>query len=153
IGQEISCTLYASDVPLQFNILGMLTLDFRGGLRFRAEANLASGLGGVRLKMIGFEVSASSPVLGNVTITQADIDTTPLSLLYIGSNAAGAYRQTMLLDVTMTIEKPPGGGPPLVLSNPGTATLINDSLKAFPPQGAVFQLQQPVDFAPPGAPD
>ena len=52
----------------------------------------------------------------------------------------------------MTVEKPPGGGPPLVLSNTKTATLINDSLTVFPPQGSVYQLQQPVDLAPVGAP-
>ncbi len=40
-----------------------------------------------------------------------------------------------------------------MLSNTKTATLLNDSLTVFPPQGSVYQLQQPVDLAPVGAPN
>jgi hypothetical protein len=152
IGLEIPCSCHASDVPLQVNVLGLVTLDFKGGIRVRVEANLAGGLGGVRLKVIGHEVSADSPVLGKVTISQADIDTTPLSLLEVLSTMPPKYRQTMYLDFTVTVEKPPGGGPPLVLSNTKTATLINSNLTVFPPQGSVYQLQQPVDLAPVGSP-
>jgi hypothetical protein len=36
----------------------------------------------------------------------------------------------------------------LVLSNTKTAALINDNLTQFPPQGDVYQLQEPVDLAP-----
>ncbi|HEX3758352.1 MAG TPA: hypothetical protein VHW23_06580 [Kofleriaceae bacterium] len=140
------------NVPLQVNVLGLVQLDFKGGIRVRVEANLAAGLGGVRLKVIGHEVSADSPVLGKVTISQADIDTTPLSLLEVLGTLPPKFRQTMFLDFTVTVEKPPGGGPPMVLSNTKTATLLNDSLTVFPPQGAVYQLQQPVDLAPVGAP-
>ena len=153
IGLEIPFSCYAVNVPLQVNVLGLIQLDFKGGIRVRVEANLAGGLGGVRLKVIGHEVSADSPVLGKVTISQADIDTTPLSLLEVLSNMPPKFRQTMLLDFTVTVEKPPGGGPPLVLSNTKTAKLMNDSLTVFPPQGSVYQLQQPVDLAPVGAPN
>ena len=152
IGLEIPCSCYAVNVPLQVNVLGIVTLDFKGGIRVRVEANLASGLGGVRLKVIGHEVSADSPVLGKVTISQADLDTTPLSLLEVTSTLPPTFRQTMFLDFTVTVEQPPGGGPPLVLSNTKTATLLNDKLTVFPPQGSVYQLQQPVDLAPVGAP-
>jgi hypothetical protein len=153
IGLEIPCSCYAVNVPLQVNVLGLVTLDFKGGIKVRVEANLAGGLGGVRLKVIGHEVSADSPVLGKVTISQADIDTTPLSLLEVIKTLPPTFKQTMFLDFTVTIEKPPGGGPPLVLSNTRTAALINNNLTVFPPQGAVYQLQQPVDLAPVGAPD
>ena len=147
IGLEIPCSCYAVNVPLQVNVLGIVTLDFKGGIKVRVEANLGAGLGGVKLKVIGHEVSADSPVLGRVTISQADIDVTPLSLLEVISNLPPTFRQTMFLDFTVTIEKPPGGGPPLVLSNTKTAVLLNDKLTVFPPQGAVYQLQQPVDLA------
>jgi hypothetical protein len=152
IGLEIPCSCYAVNVPLQVNVLGLITLDFKGGIKVRVEANLGAGLGGVRLKVIGFEVSADSPVLGKVTLSQADIDTTPLSLLELTSNLPPTFRQTMFLDFTATIEKPPGGGPPMVLSNTKSATLLNNKLTVFPPQGSVYQLQQPVDLAPVGAP-
>lgn len=152
IGLEIPCSCYAVNVPLQVNVLGLVTLDFKGGIRVRVEANLGGGLGGVKLKVIGHEVSADSPVLGKVTISQADIDVTPLSLLEVIGNMPPKFRQTMFLDFTVTVEKPPGGGPPMQLSNTKTATLINDNLTVFPPQGSVYQLQQPVDLAPVGAP-
>lgn len=152
IGLEIPCSCYAVNVPLRVDVLGVLTLDFRGGITVRVEANIPDGLGGVKLKVIGHEVSADSPVLGKVTISQADIGVTPLSLLETTNTLPTTFRQTMFLDFTVTIEKPPGGGPPLVLANTKTAALINDNLTVFPPQGAVYQLQQPVDLAPVGAP-
>jgi hypothetical protein len=152
IGLEIPCSCYAVNVPLQVNVLGLVTLDFKGGIRVRVEANLAGGLGGVKLKVIGHEVSADSPILGKVTISQADIDVTPLSLLEVVGNLPPKFRQTMFLDFTVTVEKPPGGGPPMVLSNTKTATLLNDNLTVFPPQGSVYQLQQPIDLAPVGSP-
>lgn len=153
IGLEIPCSCYAVNVPLSVNVLGLVQLDFKGGITVRVEENLASGLGGVKLRVIGHEVSANSPVLGTVTISQADTDLTPLSLLEIIQNLPPTFRQTMFLDFTVTIEKPPGGGPPLVLSNTKTAALINNNLPQFPPQGNVYQLQAPVDLAPVGAPD
>ncbi|MDM9580803.1 hypothetical protein [Nostoc sp. GT001] len=153
IGLEIPISGYTVNTPLRVDVLGIITLDFKGGLLVRVEANLAGGLGGVKLKVIGLEFSADSPVLGKVTISQADIDETPLSLLEVTKNMPPTFRQTMFLDLNVTIEKPPGGGPPLVLSNTKTATLLNDNLTMFPPQGAVYQLQQPVDLAPVGAPN
>jgi hypothetical protein len=131
---------------------GLVTLDFKGGIRVRVEGNISAGLGGVRLKVIGHEVSADSPVLGKVTISQSDIDVTPLSLLEIIGNSP-VFRQTMFLDFTVTVEKPPGGDGPLVLSNTKTAALVSPRLTHFPPQGDVYQLQEPVDLAPVGSPD
>ncbi|WP_438022202.1 hypothetical protein [Sorangium sp. So ce233] len=153
IGLEIPCSSYAVNVPLRVNVLGIITLDFKGGWKVRVENRLTEGLGGVKLKVIGNEWSADSPVLGKVTISQADIEVTPLSLLEIISTQPPKYRNTMFLDFTVTFEKPPGGGPPLVLSNTKTARLINNSLSQYPPQGNVYQLQEPVDLAPVGAPD
>ncbi|WP_437337527.1 hypothetical protein [Sorangium sp. So ce394] len=153
IGLEIPCSSYAVNVPLRVDVLGIVTLDFKGGWKVRVEANLAAGLGGVRLKVLGLEWSADSPVLGRVTIRQADVDVTPLSLLEIASDQPPKYRNTMFLDFTVTIERPPGGGSPLVLSNTKTAKLLNDNLPVYPPQGNVYQLQEPVDLAPIGAPN
>ncbi len=153
VGLEIPCSCYALNVPLQVNVLGLITLDFKGGITVRVEGNLAEGLGGVRLRVIGHETSANSPVLGTVTISQSDIDVTPLSLLQLTKTLPPTFRQIMFLDFTVTIEKPPGGGPPLVLSNTKTAQLLNNKLTQFPPQGAVYQLQEPVDLSPVDAPD
>lgn len=153
IGLESPCSSYAVNVPLIVDVLGIVRLDFKGGWKTRTEANLSSELGGVKLKVIGNEWSADSPVLGRVTMSQADIDLTPLSLLEIIKTLPPTFRNTMFLDVTMTIEKPPGGGRPWVLSNTKTMRLLNTNLTVFPPQGAVYQLQEPVDFAPVDAPN
>jgi hypothetical protein len=141
------------NVPLQVDVLGLVTLDFKGGITVRVEENISQGLGGVRLRVIGQEVEAASPEFGWVTISQSDIDVTPLSLLEVTKADPPTFRQTIFLDFTLTIEKPPGGGEPWVLSNTKTAALINDNLLRFPPQGDVYQLQEPVELAPVGAPD
>lgn len=153
IGLEIPISGYAVNVPFQVNVLGLVTLDFKGGITVRVEGNHREGLGGVKLRVIGFEESADSPVLGRVTISQADVETTPLSLLELIKTLPPTFRNTIFLDVTVTIEKPPGGGPPLVLSNTKPMTLIHNNLTRFPPQGDVYQLQAPVELAPVGAPD
>lgn len=152
IGLENPCTMSAEKVPFNMNALGVVPLDFKGGIKFRVEANLVGGLGGVKLRILSHEVSADSPVLGKVTLSQADIDVTPLSLLEITSRSPLTYRHTIFHDFTLTLEKPPGGGPPLVLSNTKTAALVAEGLTAFPPQGQVYQLREPADLAPVGAP-
>jgi hypothetical protein len=144
--------MYAINVPLRVDVLGIITLDFKGGIKFRVEANLAAGLGGRKLRILGHEVSADSPILGKVTLSRREIDVTPLSLLEVTSNSPLTYRNTIFHDITCTIERPPGGGDPLVLSNTKTGKLLNDRLPVFPPQGSVYQLQEPVDLAPVGAP-
>ena len=153
IGLEIPCSCYAINVPLQVDVLGIVTLDFKGGITVRVEGNLSEGLGGVRLRVIGQEVSADSPEFGTVTISQSDIDVTPLSVLQLTKTIPPTFRNIMFLDFTVTIERPPGGGAPWVLSNTKTAQLLNDKLMRFPPQGDVYQLQEPVELAPVGAPD
>ncbi|MFH9552689.1 hypothetical protein [Streptomyces sp. NPDC017435] len=152
IGLEIPCSGYAVDVPMKFDELGLVTLDFKGGIKVRVEANIVGGLGGVKLKIIGEEYSADHPALGHMTLSQADTDATPLSLLEVLGNMPPKFKNTLFHDFTLTIEKPPGGGPPLVLSNTKTMTTLNDNLTVFPPQGSIYQLQQPVEFAPVGEP-
>jgi len=152
IGLEIPCSCYAVNVPLKLDALGILSLDFKGGIRVRVEDRLGAGLGGVLLKVIGFEMSADSPVLGKVTLSQADVDTTPLGRLEFVGNLPPVFRHTLFLDLAVIVARPPGGGPPAALSNTRTATLLNGNLTVFPPQGSVYQLQQPIDLALVGAP-
>jgi hypothetical protein len=152
IGLEIPMSMYAVNVPFQINVLGLIQLDFKGGIRVRVEANIASGLGGVKLKTIGWEVSADSPVLGRVTLSQSDVDNDPLGSLEVLGNLPPKYRNIMLTSFTCTIEKPPGGGPPLQLAGTKPWTIVNDSLTMFPPQGAVYQIPEPLNLAPIGTP-
>jgi hypothetical protein len=149
IGTEVPCRCSAANVPLRIDGLGLITLDFHGRINIRVEERLGSGPG-VKLKVMGYQMSAGCPALGKVTIRRADIDMTPLSRLELVANLPLRYRQILFLDFHMMIERPPGGGRCLVLSNARTARLTNDHLTAFPPQGAVYQLQEPVDLAPHG---
>jgi hypothetical protein len=152
IGLEIPCSCHASNVPFQVNVLGVIPLDFKGGWRVRVEENIASELGGVRLRVIGCEWVAESEALGTVTISQdGNVDTTPLSLLEIIGNSP-VFRNTMYLDFTVTVEKPTPDSGPLVLANTRTVTIVHDNLKNFPPQEDVYQLQEPVGLAPVNAP-
>lgn len=152
IGVVTSCGMHTADVPLRLDVLGTVQLSFRGGIRLRAEENLRTALGGVKQRVVGFEVADDSPVLGRVTMSLADTDATPLSVLELISQHPPAFRQTIFLDFNVTIEKPPDGGPPLVLFNTRTAKLVGTKLTAFPPQGSVYQLQEPIDLAPVDAP-
>ncbi|MFF1546578.1 hypothetical protein [Streptomyces sp. NPDC058291] len=152
VGLEIPCSGYAVNVPLKADAIGMAQLDFRGGIKVRIEANINGGLGGVKMRIIGEEYSADHPTLGKVTLSQSDTDTTPLSLLELVKNMPPTFKNTLFHDFTLTIEAFPGATGPTVLSNTKTMTTGNDRLTVFPPQGAVYQLQQPVDFAPVGDP-
>ena len=143
--------MYMTDAPFRVDVLGVIRLDFKGGIRVRVEENNPSGPGGVKMRVIGFEVSADNPVLGKVTMNMTNSDATPLSRLDLTGNSP-PYRETWALDLQVTIEKPPGGGPPLVLSSTRTANLLSTNLTEYPSQGAVYQLQAPADLAPVGAP-
>ncbi|MCX4596963.1 hypothetical protein OG819_47245 [Streptomyces sp. NBC_01549] len=147
IGQEIPVACHASDTPLRVDALGLVTVDIKGGFRARVEQEVQAG---VKLKVVGFEMSGDSPVLGRVTLAWADLGTSPLSAVEV--NGSSNYRNTMYFDWTLTIEKPPSGGGPMTLSGTKTAVLIGDQLTNYPPQGVGYQLQQPVDFAPAGNP-
>ncbi|CAM5571752.1 putative protein OS=Kitasatospora aureofaciens OX=1894 GN=GCM10010502_02870 PE=4 SV=1 [Kitasatospora aureofaciens] len=104
----------------------------------------------MRVRVIGFGVTADTSDVGGVTIAQSNNDTAPLSLLEAVLDRT--LRTTPFLDWTMSIEEPPGGGGRLELSNTQTVALVNDHLTLFPPQGDVYQLQQPVDHTPAGGP-
>ncbi|XXY49039.1 hypothetical protein WME91_54440 [Sorangium sp. So ce269] len=145
--------MHNSDTPFRVDVLGVVRLDFKGGIKVRVEENNPGGPGGVKMRVIGFEVSADSAVLGKVTLSLANSDATPLSRLDLTGNSPSGYRETWTLDLQVTIEKPPSGGPPLVLSSTRPARLLNNNLTVYPAQGAVYQLQEPVDFGPVGAPN
>ncbi|MFI5763113.1 hypothetical protein ACIA8F_19505 [Streptomyces sp. NPDC051563] len=96
------------------------------------EFSFDAGKRGVKLKVIGFEMSADSPMIGTVSMAQGDVDDTPPSLLEVLSGAPAKFCYTLFLNYNLTVEKPPGGGPAVVLSNAQTATLICNLLTCVP---------------------
>jgi hypothetical protein len=126
-------------------------LSFEGGITLQVVDNLDTGRG-VKLRLIELDVTAEHGALGKVVLREAEFDTTPYSRLELVGFSSPRLRETLFLDFTLTISEPPDGGPPLVLANKQTATLIDDQLAMFPPRGSVHYLQQPIDLAPVGEP-
>lgn len=71
------------------------------------------------------------------------------------------WEQSIALDFKLTITNPPAdwglaaggeGSEPLVLTTKDPAVLIG-SLSSFPPQGEIYQLDNPVDLVVPEDPD
>jgi hypothetical protein len=149
IGLEIPCSMYAVD--MQWTISGSFKLDMKGGIRYRVEGFHRDGLGGVKLKIIGFEVSADHDVLGKVTMSQGDIDTDPLSVLELTSDKPPSFVQTTMVTGSLSIEKPPEGDGPMRLISTSPFTIRNEKLTVFPPQGSVFKNVGTLDFTSDGA--
>ncbi|MEH0661056.1 hypothetical protein QA860_25650 [Streptomyces stelliscabiei] len=144
---------HAANTQVNLPSLGALPLDFRGGFRSWVDREIQSGWGGVKLKLDAFEMSADSQSVGKVTLTATGDDTTELSPVYILDNPESTYQGIWHFNWKMVIEKPPGGGGPMQMCSVQTAVLVNDRLTAFPPQGAVYRLKQPVAFARADAPN
>ncbi|MER8226431.1 hypothetical protein ABTZ58_39305 [Streptomyces sp. NPDC094143] len=91
--------------------------------------------------------------MGRVGLSRTDTSGTPLSLLEVTDRQACTYRSTFYHDFTLVIEKPPGGGAPLVLCSTKPVITRIDKFTQFPPRGVGDRLREQVDFAPPGEPD
>ncbi|MFD8006516.1 hypothetical protein [Streptomyces mirabilis] len=132
-------------------------MDFRGGWKHRVDVNPNDPINSVRLRLIGFRMSAEFAALdgeddrGTLTLEQSDIDVDPASLLKMTQRFPPKYECSLVMSpCTMTIEQP--GGESLVLSSKDAFTLIGQ-LTQYPPKGDLFQLQKPVDFVDPDKPD
>ncbi len=126
-------------------------LDFKGRIRERVEATSSSGLAGVSVKVVGFEVSATDADLGLVTISQRDGAAAPGEVVLI-RDAPRAYRHTVRVNVGLSIETPPGGGEPLLLHSIQALTYLHPSVRFYPPRGDTYQIAEPLEFALPDNP-
>ncbi|WP_116047061.1 hypothetical protein [Amycolatopsis palatopharyngis] len=176
LGAEIPCSCLAVNTPLTVRA-ATVTVDFRGEIRVRVEASDPLDPWSLRLKVIGHKVSANDngegndpgsrqdQGLGEITIEQGDFETTPDSLVKMLSQSPPKWEQTMFLDFTMTIERPPEelmrralgvslsrAPEPLVLSTKEPGKLIGQ-LDNFPPKGEIYQLQNPINLVIPDNPD
>ena len=152
VGLELPCSLRDGGAVLTYAGLGPVTLDFTGHVTYRVDAPLGAGLGGVKLKILRFDVGAVHDVLGRVTLTHRDIDTTPLSVLELVRNLPTTFKQTTYVDVWLWIEVPPDGAGQLSMSHK-PMTLRCDSMTVFPPQSSTYHLQEPVAFSLDDGPD
>lgn len=174
VGAEIPCSCLALNTPLRIQA-ATVTVDFRGEIRIRVEASNPLDPWSLRLKVIGHKVTAiddgqgkpgsRQQGLGEITIEQNDIEVTPDSLVQMVSTSPPKWEQTMFLNFTMTIERPPAAlmgralgvslnraPEPLVLSTREPGKLIGQ-LNSFPPKGELYQLQNPIDLILPDRPE
>lgn len=162
VGVEIPCSCYAVNVPLQINT-GIVNLDFKGGIRVRVETSSSDGL---RLSIVGHQVTGTIPNQLSVTIQQADTELTPLSVLYIPQSSSAQSRSKlgasqalaanpqmlMYLDFTLTVTWLDGSGkPPLTVSTLQPAQLLATNVTQFPPANLTYNLQAPVPLGAPGS--
>lgn len=152
-GDELACELEATEVPLTIEGVGEVTLDLAGATTLRVEDN-PPDTDGVDVSVPTFELRTETPGLGIVTITMTESDDPPpVSEITEGqSTDAAGVEHAMQLNLTVTVESPPEGGEPLVLTSTRPASFLSRSLTGFPPQGDVYQLQQPIDLTPVGDP-
>lgn len=164
VGAEIPCSCLAVNTPLRLET-GLVSVDFRGGIKVRVDVNPDDPFNSVRLRVIGHRVTAELPDRqgGTITIEQNDIDVDAKSLLRLTQKFPPRYEQIMVLSFTMTIDQPEkmlrGLGirsskayEPLVLTTKDPAKLIGQ-LTQFPPRGDLYRLQNPVDLILPDDPD
>lgn len=152
IGAEIPRSMLAINTPLR--IRGKLvSVDFRGGIKQRVDVNPDDPNNSVRLRVIGFRVTAELPSDtggngGTITIEQNDVDVDPKSLLKMTQKSPPKYEHIDVLSFTLVIEEPEGSlvkRAPLVLTTKDPMVLIG-SLTQFPPRGDLYQLQSPVEL-------
>nr|WP_198152015.1 hypothetical protein [Kibdelosporangium sp. MJ126-NF4]CEL22866.1 hypothetical protein [Kibdelosporangium sp. MJ126-NF4]CTQ90006.1 hypothetical protein [Kibdelosporangium sp. MJ126-NF4] len=165
IGTEISMSGLAMNTSVQIRT-ALVSLDFRGGLKVRVIKNPQDPENSVRLKVIGFRMSAELPDTGDrasrqgggtVTLEQNDVDANPKSLLKLTQKSPPLYEQTLVLDFTMTIDQPDDRNArrpePLVLTSKSPMVLVGTNLIQFPPKGKIHKLKNPVDLILPEDPD
>ncbi len=150
-GDELACELVAEQVPLTIDGVGEVALDLTGATTLRVEDN-PPDTDGIDISVPAFELRTETPELGLVTITMTESgDPPPASEVTEGSSSATAgVEHVMQLDLTVTVANASEGGEPMVLMSTRTARFVNSNLAGFPPQGAVYQLQAPIDLAPVG---
>lgn len=153
IGSEIPMSMLAINVPLQIRT-ALVSVDFRGGIKTRTEVNPDDPINSVRLRVVGFRVTAELPGRdgGTITIEQNDVDVDAPSILRLVQKFPPRYEQVMVLSFTMTIDQPDRRAEPLVLVTKDPAKLIGH-LTQFPPKGDLYRLQNPVDLVLPDDPD
>jgi hypothetical protein len=153
-GDELACELEAAEVPLTIEGVGEVTLDLAGATTLRVEDN-PPDTDGIDVSVPTFKLRTETPELGVVTITMTESDDPPpVSEITEGpSTDTAGVEHAMQLNITVTVANPPEGGEPLVLTSTRTATLLSRSLTTFPPQGAFYELQNPIELVAVGDPN
>ncbi|MFI9585897.1 twin-arginine translocation signal domain-containing protein [Streptomyces sp. NPDC052236] len=148
VGVDIPCSMYSANVPLKLNILGALTLDFKGGINLGVRT---AGEDGLVLEVQGFRMEAdTSPSTPNsgilIALTMSNATITPLSVLR--KKTGGGLEMLLYLSLTTEVIDKATGETLLMLATDPTkyATLWASDVKAFPPVNQPYTLREPVQL-------
>ncbi|WBB57675.1 hypothetical protein O7599_18480 [Streptomyces sp. WMMC500] len=155
IGAEIPQSMLAADTPM---LIGeeLVSVDFRGGIRQRADVNPADPINSVRMRTVGFRVTADLPSAdgaespGTITLEQSDVDVEAESTLTRTQQFPPRYEQRDVIPFTAAIERE--GSDPVVLEARKPMVLLG-RLTQFPPRGDLYQLAEPVELVDPENPE
>ncbi|MEU1940471.1 hypothetical protein ACH49O_41425 [Streptomyces coeruleorubidus] len=147
LGAEIPCSTLA-DAKLEY-AGRTLALSFRGGIKQRIDVNPENPEKSVRLRVVGFKMSADTESM-TVTLEQNDVDVDAPSSLRITQQSPPQFEQIDVLPFTATIEQTDGGAP-VVLTAKKPMILIGQTTQ-FPPHGQLYQLGYPVELVAPEDP-
>ncbi|MFG3509417.1 hypothetical protein ACGF5F_28390 [Streptomyces sp. NPDC047821] len=150
IGVDIPCSMYGANVPLKINILGALTLDFKGGFNTTVRT---SSTDGIILEVQSFRVEAdtspSTPSSGTlIALAKSNATTAPPSVLHIASS--GGLEMLLRLPLTVEVIDKATGETHMRLATAPTehATLRAADVRQFPPVNQLYGLQDPVQLYP-----
>ncbi|MER5820778.1 hypothetical protein ABT086_00240 [Streptomyces mirabilis] len=156
IGAEIPCSMLAVNTPLQIRT-SLLSLDFRGGIKHRVEVNPDDPDNSVRMRVVGFKLTADLPQgdgaggRGAITIEQNDVDVDPKSLLRVVQQNPPKIESLMALyGFTMVIDQ---DGEPLVLTPRDDTGQLIATLPHYPPKADQYQLRRPIELVLPDDPE
>lgn len=150
IGAEVPSSMLAINSSVRIGA-DVFSVDFRGGIRQRVDVNPDDPFGSVRLRTVGFRVSAELPDGGTITLEQSDVDVDAQSRLNQTQQFPPRYTERDVIPFTATIERP--GLDPMVLEGAEPLVLTTGSLTQYPARGDLYQLEAPVSLVDPADPN
>ncbi|CQR59497.1 hypothetical protein [Streptomyces leeuwenhoekii] len=148
IGVDSPHSVYAANVPLQINILGNLTVDFKGGINLTPRRTTENEtVFEVQNFRVEADTSPSAPHRGTLIVLKKwNNALTPLSVLQPSSGG----RSEMLIYLSLTLEfidKATGETVQTLHTDPTQyATLRATDVTSFPLVNQHFSLQEQVSF-------
>ncbi|WP_326611994.1 hypothetical protein OIE62_16940 [Streptomyces scopuliridis] len=144
IGAEVPSSMLAINSLFEYRGTAY-SVDFRGGIKQRVDVNPDDPINSVRLRTVGFRVSAEIPGGGSITLEQNDVDVDPKSILRITSHFPPKFDEHDVIPVSATVELP--GKDPVVLNGIEPLRLSATGLSQYPARGDRYLLDRVLDFA------
>jgi hypothetical protein len=143
VGVEIPCSMYAANASLRLHSPNAVTLDFKGGISYRAtsaDENRADfDVPGFRVEA---DLSPNTPNSGTVIV----ITSSPEATATLSMGASGEAEMVTRLPATVsTIDKASGQETVMAVEDPAQPfVLVSRNVQAFPPVNQWHELQHPV---------